>query len=50
MYPGNLANMEGNEPAVFVCEPGNNINMSSLCDGINDCGTGNDETTALCES
>ena len=24
--------------------------MSALCDGINDCGFGNDETTTLCES
>ena len=50
MYAGNLANMEGNEPAVFVCEPGNEIPTTLLCDGVNDCGTGNDETTSLCES
>ena len=34
----------------FVCTPGNNIPVTALCDGFNDCGNGNDETTVLCES
>ena len=36
--------------SVFVCEPGNEISTDLLCDGINDCVEGNDETTLLCES
>ena len=36
--------------AVFVCAPGNEITIDLLCDGINHCGQGNDETTSLCES
>jgi hypothetical protein len=35
---------------VFVCEPGNEISTDFLCDGFNDCGQGNDETTSLCEN
>ena len=38
------------EDSLFVCEPGNEVSINSLCDGINDCGGGNDETTTLCES
>ena len=47
---GNTENQEGMEESVFVCKPGNEVSISALCDGINDCGFGNDETTALCES
>ena len=47
---GNRENQEGIEDPVFVCEPGNEVSINSLCDGIDDCGGGNDETTALCES
>ena len=38
------------EDSVFRCEPDNPVPMSALCNGVNDCGLGNDETTALCES
>ena len=35
---------------MFVCTPGKDVLMSALCDGTDNCGGGNDETTALCES
>ena len=35
---------------MFVCTPGKEVLMSALCDGTDNCGGGNDETTALCES
>ena len=50
VHAGNLENTEGEEPAVFVCQPGTEIPTTLLCDGVNDCGKGNDETTSLCES
>ena len=50
VHTGNLENQEGPEEAEFVCEPGNNVNVAELCDGVNNCGRGGDETTALCES
>ena len=35
---------------IFVCTPGLNIPLIQLCDGVNNCGNGDDETTTLCES
>ena len=35
---------------MFVCTPGENIDVSQLCDGNRDCQNGDDETTTLCES
>ena len=47
LYVGNVDNPD---ESMFVCEPENEIPTTLLCDGVNDCGTGNDETTSLCES
>ena len=44
-----VGNVDRDE-SVFVCQPGNEIPVTLLCDGVNDCGKGNDETTSLCES
>ena len=35
---------------IFVCTPGVNIPLDQLCDGVNDCANGDDETNTLCES
>ena len=45
-----VGNSEDPINSEFVCTPGNNIGVTLLCDGFNDCGNGNDETTVLCES
>ncbi len=34
----------------FVCSAGKFVELDQLCDGVNDCGNGDDETVALCES
>ena len=35
---------------MFVCTSGENVNLTALCDGVRNCGGGDDETTPLCES
>ena len=34
----------------FVCRAGEVIELEQLCDGLDHCSGGDDETTALCES
>ncbi len=41
--------VNGTIPA-FVCGAGVVVELDQLCDGVDDCGGGDDETTALCES
>ena len=41
---------ERQEDSLFQCTPDVVVSIFSLCDGVNDCGLGNDETTTLCES
>ncbi len=36
--------------ASFVCGAGVVVELDELCDGVDDCGGGDDEETALCES
>ena len=40
----------GREIPTFVCSPGVFVDLNQLCDGVNDCGNGDDETSSLCES
>jgi hypothetical protein len=40
----------GTDTPVFECTSGENVILEQLCDGIADCGAGDDETTPLCES
>ena len=35
---------------MFTCTPGISVELDKLCNGVNDCDNGDDETTALCES
>ncbi len=52
MYTGDglfTGRVNGTIPA-FVCGAGIVVELDQLCDGIKDCGCGDDESTALCES
>ena len=35
---------------MFSCVSGISVELDKLCNGVDDCGNGDDETTPLCES